>query len=460
VQISSIDPGTGEVLEVFPSSGRTEAEHAVAQASRAQKSWARDLARRAEHIRVLGGVLTERAGEISALITRETGKPSADAEAEVAEVIDAVDYYLARQAASAPVAISVPPEAFPQTEVTYEGRPVGVIGLIMPWNFPFYTPMLCLIPCLLAGNAAVLKPSEYSTMTGRLIVELVRAAGVPEDLVQLLPGAADTGQAVLASGVDKVFFVGSVAAGREVSANAGLIPVHSELGGNSAALVLPDADLELAAAAIAWGAAYHSGQDCAAVKRVYGEDRVVRPLIELLTAELAKLVPGEHYGPYIRRPFQELTQRRVADAVEAGSRLVTGAQALSEPHPGGNWLSPSIVELHSDTVELVTEETFGNVIPILGVPDTEAAVGHANASRLSLSASVFTRDLTRAREVAEQLEAGMVFVNDPIVNLPGADHWTGWRDSGSGALDSRWEQCHRKRVLSVNASPARRDFWF
>lgn len=459
MQISSIDPGTGEVLEVFPGSGPAEAAQAVARASRAQRSWARDPVRRAELVGALGELLASRAAEVAALITRETGKPPADAEAEVAEVVDAVGYYLARQAADAPVPIPVPPEVFPRTEVAYEGRPVGVIGLVMPWNFPFYTPMLCLIPCLLAGNAAVLKPSEYATMTGRLIVDLVRSAGIPEELVALLPGGADTGRALLAAGVDKVFFVGSVAAGREVAANAGLVPVHSELGGNSAALVLPDADLELAAAAIAWGATYHSGQDCAAVKRVYGERRVVGPLLELLTAELAKRVPGKHYGPYIRRPFLELTRRRVADAVAAGSRLVTGAEVPDGTHPGGHWLSPSIVELHDDTVELVAEETFGNVVPVLAVPDTEAAVRHANASRLALSASVFTRDLDRARDVAGQLEAGMVFVNDPIVNLPGADHWTGWRDSGSGAMDSRWEQCHRKRVLSVNASPERRDFW-
>jgi succinate-semialdehyde dehydrogenase/glutarate-semialdehyde dehydrogenase len=405
-------------------------------------------------------VLSARAADIAALITLETGKVPADAEAEVADVIDAVGHYLDCQEASAARPIPLSPEVFPGTEVTYEGRPVGVIGLVMPWNFPFYTPMTCLVPCLLAGNAAVLKPSEYATLCGRLIVELVAAAGVPEDLVQLVPGDGRTGEALVRSGVDKLFFVGSQRTGRTVLAQAGLTPVHYELGGNSAALVLADADLELTAAAIAWGATYHSGQDCAAVKRVYADARVAEELLDRISATVSGLTPGTDYGPYIRRPFLELTRRRTAAAVAAGSRLVTGGQVLAEPHPGGNWLAPAVVELHDDTVELVTEETFGNVVPVLAVEDADSAVRHANSSRMSLSASVFTRDLDRAASLAEELQAAMVFVNDPLVNLPGADHWTGWNHSGSGSMESRWQQCHRKRVLSVNSAGHRRDFWF
>ncbi|MEU6373179.1 aldehyde dehydrogenase family protein [Streptomyces sp. NPDC046909] len=460
MQISSLNPGTGEVLEEFAGTSPADVERAVVRASRAQVPWARDKAARAHLIKALGAVLSERAAEIAALITLETGKVPADAEAEVADVIDAVDHYLACQEASRPEPIPVSPEVFPDTEVTYEGRPVGVIGLIMPWNFPFYTPMTCLIPCLLAGNAAVLKPSEYATLCGRLIVELVAAAGLPEDLVQLVPGDGDTGRSLVRSNVDKLFFVGSRNTGRDVVARAGLTPVHHELGGNSAALVLPDADLGLTAAAIAWGAAYHSGQDCAAVKRVYADATVAAELTDRLAAVLEGLTAGVDYGPYIRRPFLELTRRRTADALAAGSRLVTGGQEPATAHPGGNWLTPALVELHDGTAELVTQETFGNVVPVLAVPDTDAAVRHANSSRQSLSASVFTADPVRARAVAEELQAAMVFVNDPLVNLPGADHWTGWNDAGPGSMESRWQQCHRKRVLSVNGSGRRRDFWF
>ncbi|WP_329126868.1 aldehyde dehydrogenase family protein [Streptomyces sp. NBC_01465] len=460
MQISSLNPATGEILEEFANTGPADVERAVARAARAQTSWAKDKTARKQGIKDLGAVLSDRAGEIAALITLETGKVTADAEAEVAEVIDAVDHYLACLEETTARPIAVPADVFPATDVSYEARPVGVIGMIMPWNFPFYTPMMCLIPCLLAGNAAVLKPSEYATLCGRLILELTEAAGLPQDLVQLVPGDGDTGQALVRSHVDRVFFVGSRTTGRSVVAHAGLTPVHYELGGNSAAVVLSDADLDLTAAAIAWGAAYHSGQDCAAVKRVYAEAGVAEALIDRLAAVLGTLTPGVDYGPYIRRPFLDLAQRRTADAVASGSRLVTGGQRLSEPHPNGNWLAPALVELHADTVPLVMEETFGNVIPVLAVPDADSAVRHANSSRQSLSASVFTSDTGRARSLAEELEAAMVFVNDPFVNLPGADHWTGWNDSGSGSMESRWQQCHRKRVLSVHSSSRPRDFWF
>ncbi|MEV6344736.1 aldehyde dehydrogenase family protein [Actinoplanes sp. NPDC051851] len=458
--IESVDPATGERLARFPSSTLDQVTAAVAAARAVQPEWSgRAITERAALIRRWGEVVAARQDEIVDVIHRETGKIPGDALGEVLDVVDGIGYHLDRARRQATEPLELPDEVFPATEATLSARPYGVLGLIMPWNFPFYTPALCLAPALLTGNAVVLKPSEHATMTGRLLRDLADRAGLPAALFTVLPGGDDTGRHLVGA-VDKVFFVGSAEAGRDVVRRAGLTPVSLELGGNSAAIVLPDADLDLAAAAIAWGATYHCGQDCAGVKRVLAHRDVAEDLTGRIAAVLTGLVPGTDYGPYISREARDRVEARLADAVAHGAELVLGGERPAGPPGDGNWLTPALVRLRDQACELVREETFGNVVPILAVEDDDAAVAAANESRLSLSAAVFGTDVDRAHRVADRLEAGMVFINDPIVNLPGADHWTGWRDAGDSGLASRYEQCLRRRVTTVHTGGKPRDFWY
>jgi acyl-CoA reductase-like NAD-dependent aldehyde dehydrogenase len=456
--IQSINPATGEMLEAFQSTTAPEVEKALNLARSAQKDWAKTTTQ--ERLRLfsrLSEVMQERSEAILDLIKLESGKLRPDAEAELFDVIDAVDYYSDEYKKVVPdLSVKLNPEAFPDTDLELDFVPYGVIGLIMPWNFPFYCPAMIAIAATLAGNAVLIKPSEYSTMIGQLIGELFRVSGFPSDLVQIIPGDDQTGKDLDQIGVDKLFFVGSVEGGRDVVANAGIVPVEVELGGNSAALVLEGADLDLAAAGIAYAATYHSGQDCVGIKRIFVVETVAEAFIAKLVEIVKSLRPGIDYGPYIPPQAALQVKKRIEDAVNHGARLLCGGD-MSSP---GNWLTPSVLTYEDPRLELVASETFGKVAPVMVVPDVEAAIREANKTEYGLSNAVFTRNLVQARDLASRLESGMVFINDPFVFTRGWDHWTGWKNSGFGTVESKLMQCLKKRVLSVNRAGVRRSFWY
>jgi len=460
MRIRSVNPNDGSEIAQFEETSEQAANEAVERARVAQKSWAKEtVATRIELMRTLAQMMSSRGPEILEIMKIETGRLKPDAEAEVFDVVDAVEYYIGKlNDLPVSVQLGLDPSVADDTTVEVGYAPYGVIALIMPWNFPFYVPMMSLIPSLLSGNAVVFKPSEYATMVGLKIGELVRDAGFPADLVQVLPGGEAAGQALVKAGPDKIFFTGSVDGGMDIVTNAGTTPVQAELGGNSAALVLEDADISLAAAGIAWAGTYHSGQDCAGIKRVFAHQDIADRLIVRLTEILSELRPGVDYGPYISRDARDVVKARIDAAVAAGSRLVVGGEV--DDNSKGNWLSPSLVIVDDPTLELVAKETFGNTIPVQVVESVDEAIDLANDTVFGLSNAVFSADLESARRLAGRLESGMVFINDPFINLPGQDHWTGWKQSGIGSMESKLEQCVRKKVVGVNLGGEARDFWY
>jgi acyl-CoA reductase-like NAD-dependent aldehyde dehydrogenase len=456
--VQSINPATGEMLGAFHATTAPEVKNALSLARAAQKDWAKTSTQeRVGRFGRLAEAIQERSGSILDLIKLETGKLRPDAEAELFDVIDAVDYYCDEYKKVVPdLSVKLNPEAFSDTDLELDFVPHGVIGVIMPWNFPFYCPAIIAIAATLAGNAVLIKPSEYSTMIGQLVGELFRASSFPSDLVQIIPGGDQTGRDLVKSGVDKIFFVGSIEAGKDVVANAGIVPVEVELGGNSSALVLEEADLDLAAAGIAYGATYHSGQDCVGIKRIFVVETVAESFISKLVEIIKGLRPGIDYGPYIPPEAALQVKKRIEDAVNHGAKLLCGGE-MSSP---GNWLTPSVLTYEDSGLDLVASETFGNVAPVMVVPDAEAAIREANQTEYGLSNAVFTRNQAQAREVASRLESGMVFINDPFVTTCGWDHWTGWKNSGFGTVESKLMQCLKKRVLSVNRTGVQRSFWY
>jgi acyl-CoA reductase-like NAD-dependent aldehyde dehydrogenase len=458
VSITSINPATGALLKHFDEPGASEVAAAVAQGRTAQAEWATESPeRRAQLFANLQSVISRRTDEILTLMWEETGKVRPDAEAEVFDIIDAIPYYLGKAAEFRPdTSLKLNSEAFPDTELVIDTEPFGVVALIMPWNFPFYSPGMFVITNTIAGNSVILKPSEYSTLMGFMIRDLFIEAGFPEMLVQVLPGAEDVGKQLVKSGVDKIFFVGSVKAGQDIIANAGITPVQVELGGNSAALVLGDADIDLAAQGVAWAATYHSGQDCVGVKRVFVDETIADGFIEAVVRIVSNLRPGIDYGPYITQEAAREVKARIEQTVASGAKLLCGGE-WSSP---GNWLSPSVILMEDQSNELVRRETFGNVVPIMVVRSTEEAVQQANSTNYGLSNSVFTRDQSIALAIARRLQSGMVFINEPFIAIPGWDHWTGWKDSGFGTVESKLVQCRKKKVLSVRCNAGPRSFWY
>lgn len=461
MKVDSVNPATGSVIRSFKAARPEGVRAAVEHAAIAQRQWAAmPFAKREKLFRSLAQVIKSRAEEVLQTIKQETGKTIADGEAEVYDVIDGIDYYLGKFKAVTAGDIELDAKAFPHTVAQISYQPYGVVGLIMPWNFPFYSPIMLALAALVAGNAVVLKPSEYATMNALLIQSLFAEAGFPNYVLQVLPGADETGRHLAGSSVDKLFFIGSVEAGKDVIAHAGVTPVQVELGGNSAALVLADADLDLAAAGVAWGGTYLSGQDCVGIKRVFVVESVAQAFLSKLITIVEGLRPEIDYGPYITRAAMEEVKRRLDDAVAHGAMLHCGGDILSLHDGQGNWLAPSVLTYTDPSLELVAQETFGNVVPVMIVKNTEEAIKQANATDYGLSNVIFSRDAATARQIAGRLESGMVFVNDPVIAVPGCDHWTGWKQSGFGTTESKLMQCLKKKLVSVNRSATKRSFWY
>lgn len=432
--IESINPGTGDVIGSVPNMGAAEVERVVDAARATASSWsALDLKARSRHLRTIRQAIVDRGEELAQTISKETGKPIADAWFEVMVACLLLTY----AAHTGPKALrprSVPswPMVVKKGKVHYS--PYGVVGVISPWNYPLVVPMQAAASALGAGNVVVLKPSELTPLTGVLLGEVVASAG--PDLIQVVTGDGRTGEALVRSGVDKVSFTGSPLTGKRIMAAASdsLTPVVMELGGKDPMIVCDDADVERAARAAVGGAFGNSGQTCIAVERLFATPGAYEPLME----RVVQLTEGLRQGPEpdaqigaITRPPQiEVIEGRLADAKKRGARILTGGGRRTDL--SGSFFAPTVVADVSPDMELMREETFGPVLPVMRVKTVEEAVRLANDCNFGLNSSVFTRDAALARRVAEQLVTGGVNVNDALLgagipSLPfGGEKWSGF----------------------------------
>jgi acyl-CoA reductase-like NAD-dependent aldehyde dehydrogenase len=419
--IESIDPATNEVFARFEATHPSALPEIFELARKAQQSWsARPLVDRCAMLRRLRDAIYARREEIAEVISRETGKPRVEAIfAEILLALDTTDF-LARQAPR-----WLRPERVPHHNLALKAKsgwmefhPHGDVAIISPWNYPFSIPMAQLVPALVTGNAVLLKPSELTPRTGALIGELVEQAGFPAGLVQILQGAGDLGAAIIDAGPDKVFFTGSVATGRRIAEACGrsLIPSVLELGGKDAMIVLADADLDIAASAAVWGGFTNCGQACLSVERIYVEQAVAERFTQLCVEKTKKLRLGPvtdrdaEIGPMIRLRQLEKVEQQLREAAERGAEILTGGNR--RPDLGPNFLEPAVVTHVDHSMQLMREETFGPVIAIQPVDSADEAIKLANDSPFGLSASIWTADSRKGREVASRVHAGSVMVND------------------------------------------------
>ena len=377
----------------------------------------------------------ERTAEV---VQSETGKPRGEASLEPVLTADLLNYWARNAEAFMADRHPRPHSPLMMTKrLTTVYRPYPVVGLIIPWNFPFANAAIDGIAALAAGAAVLLKPSEVTPLSA---VEFVRGwneIGAPPVLA-LTTGYAATGAAVIANS-DYVHFTGSTATGRKVAVACAerLIPYSLELGGKDPAVVLADADLERAANGIAWGGMTNSGQVCVSIERVYVEAPVYDEFVAKLTDKVGRLRQGQDgdryqfdVGAMATSAQRDIVARHVDEAVAGGARVTTGGK----PTGVGTFFQPTVLANVDQSMSCMTEETFGPTLPVVKVADEDEAIRLANDSRYGLSATVWTGDPARGERVARRIEAGAVNVNDAMVNgfqfgLP----MPGWKDSGIGA---------------------------
>lgn len=409
---ASTDPRTGEVVAQHPVHTEAEVRDAVGSARPAAEWWAGlGFEGRKSRLDVWRKVLVGKLDEFGALISAETGKPADDARTELALVIDHL-HWAARQAGRVLGRRRVSPGLLMYNHAaSIEYRPLGVIGVIGPWNYPAFTPMGSIAYALAAGNAVVFKPSEYTPGVGTFLASTF-AEVVPEHPVfQVVTGFGETGAALCRAGVDKLAFTGSTATGKRVMAVCAetLTPVLVECGGKDALIVDSDADLSAAADAAVWGGVFNAGQTCAGVERVYVAEDVFDEFVSLVTKRVKKLKPGGEpgadLGPITMPKQVDVIRTHVADALERGGKAVVGgAESIRPP-----FVEPVVlVDVPEDSLA-VTEETFGPTLVINRVPDAVEGVRRANAGRYGLGGAVFSR--SRGDELARQMRCGMVSVN-------------------------------------------------
>ncbi len=428
--LETMNPATGEVLATFPQQGSREVDAAVAAAREAAVWWA-GLGWSGRRLRLLAwkSHLTRYMGRLAMLVHEETGKPLDDAKLEVILAILHIDW-AARHARRVLRPRRVRSGLFSLHQAgTVEYQPLGVIGVIGPWNYPVFTPVGSIAYALAAGNAVVFKPSELTPGCGDWLVrsfgEALGIFGEPMPVLQLVTGAGPTGEALARSGVAKIAFTGSAATARKVMAAAAdtLTPVIAECGGKDALLVAADADLDAAADAAAWGAMSNAGQTCTGIERVYVARAVYHSFLERLTKRVSGLRPGldpeAAYGPMTSPAQGEIVARHVADALARGGRLVSGASAGAAVSGGaggsvGAFVAPVVLTDVPEHSTAVTEETFGPTVTVTPVVNLAEAVSFANTSKYGLGAAVFTKDRSAGMSAARSLRSGMTSVNSVI----------------------------------------------
>jgi acyl-CoA reductase-like NAD-dependent aldehyde dehydrogenase len=434
----SVNPATSEVIGTFPVHGRSEVDAAVERAGQAATWWA-GLGHAQRRTRLLAwkSHLTRYLPRLAELVHTETGKPLADAQMEILLAIVHMDWAAKharkvlgpRRVRSGLIAIN-------QTSLL-EYQPLGVVGVIGPWNYPVFTPVGSIVYALAAGNAVVFKPSELTPAVGGWLVSSFGEVVPEQPVLQLITGGGETGQALAQSAVNKIAFTGSAATAKKVMAACAenLTPLVAECGGKDAMLVGSDADLDAAADAAAWGAMSNAGQTCVGIERAYVADDVYHTFLEKVAERAAAVRPGDDreadYGPMTLPGQVEIIEEHIADALARGGRpVVGGLSSIQRPYVG-----PVILADVPEESRAVTEETFGPTLTVTRVADLDEAVRLANASRYALGSSVFSKNGKRALSLARALRSGMTSINGVIMfaGVP-ALPFGGSGDSGFGRI--------------------------
>jgi acyl-CoA reductase-like NAD-dependent aldehyde dehydrogenase len=470
--LPSINPATGAVVRQLEKTPPTLIPEIISCARLAQKEWEKvSIRERCGKLGVLGERMLASRDELADAVVLESGKPRVEALfADIFVALDSAKYW-SENAASMLRTQRVPHHSTAAKAksgyLVYE--PLGVIAIISSWNYPLAIPLSQIIPAVVAGNAVVCKTSDFTPQCGALLEKLFLDSGFPKNLVTIVQGGGEVGQALIEAAPDKVMFTGSVATGRRVAEACAkkLIPSVLELGGKDAMIVLADADLDVAASAAVWGSYTNCGQVCLSVERLFVEESVAESFASLCLAKTKKLRlgpgsnPATDVGPLIRPQHVHRMSDLIRDAVARGAKVLCGGNP--RPDLGPNFFEPTVIAGVDSSMKLFQEETFGPILAIQSVRDAETAIERANDSPFALAASVWTKDARRGEAIAKRLRVGAVMVNDAISYFAIAEAPHG----GCGA--SGWGRTHGRagllemvqtKYIDIDRLPRREKPWW
>ena len=471
--LESFNPATGELVGTVETITPDQVQGIVDEVAEIQPAWA-DLrpSDRATYLKRAATVLHDRLDEIASLLSREQGKPIS--ECYTMELIPSIDAlrWCAKEGPGIlkDEKISYPQPFFKTKRSKFRYQPIGVVGVIAPWNYPWTIPMQEIAIALMCGNGVVLKPASLTPLLGEAIQSVFEDAGLPKGLIRNVHGGGRIGDALTKSTAGKIFFTGSVPVGYKVGEECAKLMKGCvlELGGKDPMIVLEDANVDFAISGAVWGGFANAGQTCAGIERAYVRREVSEKFIEGVVAGASALKVGDpsevdtEIGPMVSKDQYELVCELVDDAVKSGATLRCGGPVEVEGFPDGNFIAPVVLTDVTHEMRIMKEEIFGPVLPIITVESDQEALELANDSEFGLGSSVWTKDRQRGEWIADRIEAGMVWINDHMFTHGACQcTWGGVKDSGLGHSHSKFGFYECVEIKLVTYEPGlTRNFWW
>lgn len=468
MKLVSINPNTGQKIGEIEITHPSNVEDIVQKARAAHSVWSSlKIEERINILKNAKSILYQERESIARLITEENGKPIFESfSTEIIPTLSLLDYYIKNAKKFLRPhyeRIKLPVMIHKKSWIEYV--PYGVVGIISPWNYPLLLPMGQIIPALVAGNSVVFKPSEWTSIVGQKIKEIFDKANLPSNVFNVIFGETETGQALVQSSIDKLFFTGSTKVGKLISkaASEKLLPVSLELGGKDPAIILEDADLERTVHGILWGSLMNSGQTCVSIERVYVAEKIYDQFLARLIDEIQKLssYSGSEFYDFSNIKLNkqvETIKEHIYDAISKGAKIHYGGKIEN------NFIQPTILVNVNHSMKVMKEETFGPIIPVMKFKTIDEAINLANDSDYGLSASIWTKNITLGKSIAKKIQAGSVLINDCISYFGAGEAVIGGiKMSGNGRVHSKsglMEMVYEKYYNSDSFTWQKKLWWF
>lgn len=435
--LKSLNPHDQSIVGKLNISSQAQVRQAVVNAKKAFPSWKEtSIEKRVTYIQKFQALLKQNASELAKLTSLEMGKPLNQSIDDIEAEQDFIDYYIT-QGPKTLADHTVLKETNGTYRLTHE--PYGVCACIAPWNFPLSMANSGILPALIAGNTVVFKPSEYTSLSQKMVVDLLHETGLPSNVLNLVIGGGDVGAGLIDEPIDLAWFTGSTKVGQQIFQKAGVkfIKALLEMGGSSPGIIFADANLDHALDQLYWGRFLNAGQVCTAIKRLFVEESVYDQVVNLFTQKLQTLKIGNpldnpDIGPLVTQTQLHHLESQVQDALDKGAKIVIGgSRPKSKSLTKGNYYLPTILTQVKPNMRVMTEEVFGPVLPIVSFKTESQAINLANATDYGLSAEIYTSNLQKGERVAKQLEAGTVAINTDNFFKPECP-FGGFKKSGMG----------------------------